>query len=322
MSRQRKKKGDAVSGWINLDKPLDLGSTDAVSRIKRLYNAQKAGHAGTLDPLASGVLPIALGEATKTVPFLMEAEKSYRFTVEWGRSTASFDREGEETGSSDVRPTVDQVEAALPPFRGEIMQVPPNFSAIKVDGQRAYDLAREGVEFELEARAIFVRRLAVTDVPDADHVTLEMDCGKGSYVRAIVRDLAAALGAHGHVSTLRRTRVGAFTEENATPLENLSDIAYADARQEALLPVETALDDIPALALTTEDAFRLKQGRSVVLLPRQVEELRARLRPRSIAGHDGERTVLTTLEGKAHALCELRAGRISPTRIFHLDQES
>jgi tRNA pseudouridine55 synthase len=322
MSRQRKKKGDAVSGWINLDKPLDLGSTDAVSRIKRLYNAQKAGHAGTLDPLASGVLPIALGEATKTVPFLMEAEKSYRFTVEWGRSTASFDREGEETGISDVRPTVDQVEAALPPFRGEILQVPPNFSAIKVDGQRAYDLAREGVAFELEARPIFVRRLAVTASPDADHVTLEMDCGKGSYVRAIVRDLASALSAHGHVSELRRTRVGAFTEENATPLEKLCDLEYADARQEALLPVETALDDIPALALTTEDAFRLKQGRSVVLVPRQVEELRARLRPRTIAGHDGERTVLTTFDGRAHALCELRAGRISPTRIFHLDQES
>ena len=322
MSRQRKKRGDAVSGWINLDKPVNLGSTDAVSRIKRLYNAQKAGHAGTLDPLASGVLPIALGEATKTVPFLMEAEKSYRFTIAWGEATASFDREGEVIATSDVRPMVDQVEAALPTFRGEIMQVPPSFSAIKVDGQRAYDLAREGVAFELEARPIVVHRLAVTAVPDADHVTLEMDCGKGSYVRAIVRDLASALGAHGHVSALRRTRVGAFVEDNATPLEKLLDPEYADVRQEALLPVETALDDIPALALTTEDAFRLKQGRSVVLLPRQVEELRARLKPRSVAGHDAERTVLATAEGKAHALCELRAGRISPTRIFHLDQES
>ena len=322
MARQRKKKGDAVSGWVNLDKPLDLGSTDAVSRIKRLYNAQKAGHAGTLDPLASGVLPIALGEATKTVPFLMEAEKSYRFTIAWGSATASFDREGEIIASSEARPTVDQVEAALPAFRGDILQIPPTFSAIKVDGQRAYDLAREGVAFELEARLIVVRRLQVTDAPDADHVTLEMDCGKGSYVRAIVRDLASALGAHGHVSALRRTRVGAFTEADATPLENLSAIEYSHDRLEVLLPVETALDDIPALALTTEDAFRLKQGRSVVLVPRQVEELRARLVPRTIAGHDGDRTVLTTYEGRAHALCELRAGRISPTRIFHLDQES
>ena len=218
-----------------------------------------------------------------------------------------------------MRPTVDQVEAALPAFRGEIMQVPPTFSAIKVDGQRAYDLAREGVAFELEARPIVVHRLEVTDAPDSDHVTLEMDCGKGSYVRAVVRDLAAALGAHGHVSALRRTRVGAFTESDATPLDQLNEMEHMEDRWKALLPVETALDDIPALALTTEDAFRLKQGRAVVLLPRQVEELRARLVPRQVAGHDADRTVLATFDGRAHALCELRAGRISPTRIFHLD---
>ncbi|WP_158912809.1 tRNA pseudouridine(55) synthase TruB [Caulobacter sp. S45] len=318
----RRKKGDAVSGWICLDKPIDLGSTDAVARIRRLFNAQKAGHAGTLDPLASGILPIALGEATKTVPFLMEAGKSYRFTIQWGAATASFDREGEIIARSDVRPTVDQVEAALPAFVGEIMQVPPNFSAIKVDGQRAYDLAREGVEFELEARPITVHRLAVTEAPDADHVTLEMDCGKGSYVRAIVRDLAIALGAYGHVSALRRTRVGGFNEENATPLEKLFEMEHMNDRLEALLPVETALDDIPALALTTEDAFRLKQGRSVVLVPRQVEELRPRLVSRTVAGHDAGRTVLATFEGRAHALCEMRAGRLNPTRIFHLDLES
>ncbi len=321
MSRQRKKKGDQVSGWVCLDKPVDLGSTDAVSRIKRLYNAQKAGHAGTLDPLASGILPIALGEATKTVPFLMEAEKSYRFTIAWGQTTASFDREGETTATSDIRPALADIEAALPAFRGEIMQAPPNFSAIKVNGERAYDLAREGVEFELEARPIVVHRLEITG-HDLDHVTLEMDCGKGSYVRAVVRDLAAALNACGHVSALRRTRVGDFTEANATPLEKLCEIEDTVDRLGVLLPVETALDDIPALALTTEDAFRLKQGRSVVLVPRQVEELRTRLVPRSVAGHDAGRTVLTTYEGRAHALCELRAGRISPTRIFHLDQES
>jgi tRNA pseudouridine55 synthase len=319
---RRRKKGDAVSGWVCLDKPVDLGSTDAVSRVRRMFNAQKGGHAGTLDPLASGILPIALGEATKTVPFLMEAGKSYRFTIQWGTTTASFDREGEVIARSDVRPTREQVEAALPAFIGEIMQVPPHFSAIKVDGQRAYDLAREGVEFQLEARPITVHRLAVTDVPDADHVTLEMDCGKGSYVRAIVRDLAEALGACGHVSALRRTRVGAFSEENATPLEKLAEIEHMDDRLEVLLPVETALDDIPALALTTEDAFRLKQGRSVVLVPRQVEELRPRLVSRTVAGHDASRTVLATFEGRAHALCEMRAGRLNPTRIFHLDLES
>ena len=323
MSRQRKRKGDAVSGWINLDKPVDLGSTDAVSRVKRLYNAQKAGHAGTLDPLASGVLPIALGEATKTVPFLMEAQKSYRFTVAWGQATASFDREGEVTATSDVRPTVDQVEAALAAFRGEIMQVPPSFSAIKVNGERAYDLAREGVAFELEARPILVHRLAVTDVPDSDHVTLEMDCGKGSYVRADrarpgldARRTRARFGAPAHpCRRLQRKRTRRLWKR-------LLEMEHMHDRLGVLLPVETALDDIPALALTTEDAFRLKQGRSVVLVPRQVEELRTRLVPRSIAGHDGVRTVLTTFEGRAHALCELRAGRISPTRIFHLDEES
>ena len=318
----RRKKGDAVSGWVCLDKPLDLGSTDAVSRVRRLYNAQKAGHAGTLDPLASGILPIALGEATKTVPFLMEAGKSYRFTIEWGAATASYDREGEVIARSDMRPTVDQVEAVLPRFVGEIQQVPPQFSAIKVDGQRAYDLAREGVQFELEARPITVHRLAVVEAADADHVTLEMDCGKGAYVRAIVRDLAEALSAHGHVSALRRTRVGAFCEANATPLEKLFEMEHMDDRLGVLLPVETALDDIPALALTTEDAFRLKQGRSVVLVPRQVEALRPRLVQRPVAGHDGGRTVLATFEGRAHALCEMRAGRLSPTRIFHLDLES
>ena len=301
---------------------LTWAPPDAVSRVRRLYNAQKAGHAGTLDPLASGVLPIALGEATKTVPFLMEAGKSYRFTLEWGAATASFDREGEIVARSDVRPGVDQVEAMLPRFVGEILQVPPQFSAIKVDGQRAYDLAREGVVFELEARPIVVRRLEVVDTPDADHVTLEMDCGKGAYVRAIVRDLAEALGALGHVSALRRTRVGAFCEANATPLEKLCEMEHINDRLEVMLPVETALDDIPALALTTEDAFRLKQGRSVVLVPRQVEELRPRLVPRSVAGHDAGRTVLAIYEGRAHALCEMRAGRLSPTRIFHLDLES
>lgn len=307
----RRKRGQAVSGWLNLDKPYDLGSTTAVSRARRIFDAQKAGHAGTLDPLATGVLPIALGEATKTVPFLMDADKAYRFTVEWGRTTATYDREGATLASSDVRPTPEQVEAVLPRFLGEILQVPPAFSAIKVDGERAYDLARAGETVELQPRPVTIHTARIAAVPDPDHVTVEVECGKGTYVRAIVRDLAEMLGACGHVSDLRRTRVGAFTEANAVTLDILEDLGHKARQSEALLPVETALDDIPALAVTDEDAFRLKQGRSIVLVPRQVEAVKARLRP-------GERTVSAMAGGSVVALCEMRAGRLEPSRVFNL----
>ena len=217
----RRKKGEAISGWICLDKPYDFGSTQAVGKVRWLFKAQKAGHAGTLDPLATGVLPIALGEATKTVPFMMDADKAYRFTLEWGRSTTTLDREGATTATSDVRPTREQVEAALPAFIGEIQQIPPDYSAVKVDGERAYDLARAGTAMALKPRTIKVHALRVSDVPDADHIELEMECGKGAYVRAIVRDLAEALGACAHVSALRRTRVGPFGGDRAITLENL-----------------------------------------------------------------------------------------------------
>ncbi len=305
----RRKKGDAVSGWICLDKPYETTSTHAVSRVRRAFNAQKAGHAGTLDPLATGILPIALGEATKTVPFLVEADKAYRFTIEWGATTATFDREGEVTDRSDVRPTREQVEAALPAFVGEIMQVPPAYSAIKVGGERAYDLARAGEEFELKTRPVTIHSARVSAAPDADHVEIEIECGKGTYVRAIVRDLAVMLGACGHVSDLRRTRVGPFTEERAIALENLEDLSDKAAALEVLLPVETALDDIPALAVTAEDAFRLAQGRAIVLVPRQVETLKARLQ-------GGDRTVSAMEGGRLVALCEMRAGRLNPVRVF------
>ncbi|MDO9473600.1 MAG: tRNA pseudouridine(55) synthase TruB [Caulobacter sp.] len=305
----RRKKGDAVSGWVCLDKPYDFGSTQAVGRVRWLFNAQKAGHAGTLDPLATGVLPIALGEATKTVPFMMDADKAYRFMIEWGRSTTTLDREGETTGTSDVRPTVAQVEAALPAFVGEIQQIPPQYSAIKVDGERAYDLARAGEAFELQPRAVVVHAARVSAAPDADHVEIEVECGKGTYVRSIVRDLAAALGAEAHVSALRRTRVGPFGEDRAILLENLEDMSHKAALPEVLLPVETALDDIPALAVTAEDAFRLAQGRPIVLVPRQVENLKARLTggSRLVSAMDGDRLV---------ALAEMRAGKLNPVRVF------
>jgi tRNA pseudouridine55 synthase len=307
----RRKKGQAISGWINLDKTYDLTSTFAVSRVRRLFDAQKAGHAGTLDPLATGILPIALGEATKTVPFLVDADKSYRFTIAWGRTTATYDREGETIASSDVRPTPDAVAAVLPRFIGEIDQIPPAYSAIKVDGERAYDLARAGETVELASRKVNVFDARLAEAPDADHVTLEVDCGKGTYVRALVRDIAEALGACGHVSALRRTRVGGFTEQDAVTLEFLEDLSYEARQSGALLPVETALDDIPVLAVTDEDAFRLKQGRSIVLVPRQVEAVKAGLKP-------GSRTVSAMAGGMMVALCEIRAGRLEPSRVFNL----
>ena len=305
----RRKKGEAISGWVCLDKPYDFGSTQAVGKVRWLFKAQKAGHAGTLDPLATGVLPIALGEATKTVPFMMDADKAYRFTLEWGRSTTTLDREGATTATSDVRPTREQVEAALPAFIGEIQQVPPQYSAVKVDGERAYDLARAGEDFELKARTVTIHSARVSDAPDADHIELEIECGKGTYVRSIVRDLAEALGACAHVSALRRTRVGPFGEDRAITLENLENLSHKAALPEVLLPVETALDDIPALAVTAEDAFRLAQGRPIVLVPRQVETLKARLTggSRLVSAMDGDRLV---------ALAEMRAGRLNPVRVF------
>ena len=313
----RKRKGEAISGWIVLDKPLDLGSTQAVGRVRRAYSAQKAGHAGTLDPLATGILPIALGEATKTVSFLVDADKTYRFTVEWGTETASFDREGAVTATSDVRPTPEAAAEALKAFVGEIDQIPPAFSAIKVDGERAYDLAREGVELDLAPRKVVIHSAEVTGAPDADHLEIEIRCGKGTYVRALARDLAASLGAHAHVSALRRTRVGPFGEDRAIALELLQDLCDRSAGLEVLLPVETALDDIPALAVTTEDAFKLSQGRPIVLLPRQVETLKALLSSPDGAGY-ASRTVLATKGGQAVSICEMRAGQLRPIRVFNL----
>ena len=307
----RRKRGEIVNGWVCLDKPLEMGSTEAVSKVRRLFDAQKAGHAGTLDPLASGILPIALGEATKTVPFMMEAQKVYRFTINWGISTDSLDREGEIVARSDVRPDVEAVRAALPAFVGEIDQVPPQFSAIKVDGQRAYDLARAGAEIELASRRVTIHEAAVSDSPDADHVELTIRTGKGVYVRSLARDLAVALGAEGHVSALRRERVGPFSTENAVSLDFLTDLVHRDAASEGLLPVATALDDIPELAVTIEDAFSLRQGRPIVLLPRQVETLKSRLR-------DGSRTVSAFQDQTLVALGQLRAGRFEPDRVFNL----
>jgi len=317
----RRKKGLDVHGWVVLDKPEDFTSTDAVSVVRRLFNANKAGHAGTLDPLASGILPIALGEATKTVPWLMEAEKSYSFTIRWGISTDSQDREGKVIAESDVRPTPEAVAEALKGFLGEIEQVPPQFSAVKIDGERAYDLARDGQIVELKARQVVLHETALVETPDADHSVITVRSGKGFYIRALVRDLAQKLGAEGHVSRLRRTAVGGFTESIAVGLDELKELVHKAAAFEALRPVETALADIPAVAVNGEDAFKLRQGRPIVLLPHVIEDLKARFRPRTIAGVDASRAAFAVFGGSAVALGDVRAGKFSPTRVFHLDQE-
>ncbi|MFZ4120271.1 MAG: tRNA pseudouridine(55) synthase TruB [Caulobacterales bacterium] len=313
----RRKKGLDVDGWVTLDKPEDVTSTDAVSIVRRLFNANKGGHAGTLDPLASGILPIALGEATKTVPWLMEADKSYRFDIAWGSSTDTLDREGKVTARSSVRPEARAIAQALESFLGENAQTPPAFSAIKVDGERAYDLARAGEKVELKARPVVLYEGQVVST-EADHCTLDIRCGKGFYVRALVRDLVAALGAEGHVGRLRRTAVGPFTLESAIGLDALKDLSHKGGAYERLSPVETALADIPALAINGEDAFKIRQGRPIVLLPHVVEGLKPLFRPRTIAGQDASRAALALHEGKAVALGDVRAGQFRPTRVFQL----
>ncbi len=314
----RKKKGDLVNGWVCLDKSYEMTSTDAVAKVRRLFNAQKAGHAGTLDPLATGILPIALGEATKTVPYLMEADKVYSFTIAFGKTTDSYDAEGKVTAESDDRPTREAILAAIPAYIGVIEQVPPAFSAIKVDGKRAYDLARQGVEVELKARKVEVFDLTL-DAFDADSATLTLHCGKGTYVRSVARDLCLDLGVCGHVSMLRRLAVGAFATKSAITLEKLADLVHRDAQLEALLGVETALDDIPALPVTQDEASSLKQGRDLALLPRQIGLISEAQKARREAGFvEFPDTVQAVMKGEIQALCELRDGRLFPTRILNL----
>ena len=313
----RRKKGDDVDGWVILDKPEELTSTHAVSLVRRAYNAKKAGHAGTLDPLASGVLPIALGEATKTVPWLVEADKAYDFEIIWGVSTDTDDREGAPRATSPVRPEPAAIAAALAGFVGHLDQTPPQYSAIKVDGERAYDLARAGEAVALEPRRVVLHDARVIET-SRDRCRLSIRCGKGFYVRALARDLAAALGAEGHVGRLRRTAVGPFRADTAIGLDALMDLSHKGRASERLEPVETALADIPALAITGEDAFKLRQGRPIVLLPHVVEGLKPLFRPRIVAGQDASRAALATHAGRAVALGDVRAGKFKPTRVFHL----
>ena len=313
MARKKNRKGEPVHGWLALDKPIDMTSTQAVGLCKRLLNAQKAGHGGTLDPLASGILPIAFGEATKTSQWAMDAEKEYVFTIEWGASTDTQDREGEVTARSDARPSREAVEAALSAFVGEIEQVPPKYSAIKVNGERAYDLAREGEDFELQGRPVTVYSAEVTQMPDSDHTTIHVTSGKGFYVRALARDLAFDLGCEGHISALRRTRVGAFTLEEAVTPDALEAMDGPPARESALLPLEAALEDVPPVELAPGDAAAIRQGRAVKLLPHAMENWRADVRS------DREDRLALAMDGEnAIAMGEVRAGQFRPTRVFQM----
>ena len=304
----RRRKGLPIHGWLVLDKPQGMTSTQAVSRVRHLYSAQKAGHAGTLDPLATGVLPIAFGEATKTVPFAVEGNKQYRFTVRFGAATDTDDADGTIVATSDRRPTLPEIEAALPSFVGEISQVPPRYSALKVGGARAYDLARDEEDFELAARPALIECLTLIDMPDPDHCVIEARCGKGTYVRALARDLGIALGSLAHVTELRRTRVGPFAEEAAISLAKLQELGHSAAGRDALLtvlqPVETALDDIPALAIGGQDAARLKRGQPVLLRGRDAPILKG--------------PVYATSRGTLVAVGEVSQGELRPTRVFNL----
>ena len=266
MSRQRKKKGRPVSGWIILDKPAGIGSTECVSKIKWLFQAAKCGHAGTLDPLASGMLPIALGEATKTVPYVMDGAKTYRFTVTWGAESNTDDLEGEFTQTSDQRPDREAILDALENYRGEIEQIPPAFSAIKINGERAYDLARGGEDVVIEPRSVIIHRLELIETDGNNSATFECECGKGTYVRSLARDLGRDLGCFGHVSYLRRTSVSPFNEDDLIPLAELIALeGDLDALDAEVLATGIALEDLPEVQLTAEQANRIRAGNPVLL---------------------------------------------------------
>jgi len=300
----RGKKGRPVNGWLVVDKPAGVGSTTVVNKVKWAFGAQKAGHAGTLDPAATGVLAVALGEATKTVPYVTDAVKCYRFRVTLGAATTTDDAEGTVIETRDMRPTDAEIAAALGAFRGEIQQVPPQFSAVKVDGERAYDLAREGEVMDLAARPLWVERLEMLGRPDADHVDLEMVCGKGGYVRSIARDLGRALGCLGHVAWLRREWSGPFNAGDGVSLEEIDRLAKSPEIDGLLLPLELGLADLPELPCTPEGAVRLKNGNPGMVFS-------------STAQYGDE--AWASYQGRPVAVGIYKAGELHPSRVFNLD---
>ena len=297
-----------IHGWIALDKPEGLGSTQALAKVKRLFSAAKAGHGGTLDPLASGLLPIALGEATKTVSWAMDGQKTYQVLVRWGEARTTDDREGEICGNSSYRPTAYDIESILYKFEGEILQTPPKFSAIKVRGERAYDLARAGEEVELAARTVKIEKITLLGRPDADHTEFSVICGKGTYIRSLARDMALALGTVGHVARLRRVAVGPFGENDMISLEKLMELGHKapgdNAMEGVLRPIETVLDGIPALAVKDAEAQRLRQGQPVLL--------------RGASAPIAQDAVLVMWGQRPLGICSIEKGSLKPKRLFNL----
>lgn len=306
----RRKKGDPVHGWINLDKPYDMGSTQALGKIRWLLNAQKAGHAGTLDPLATGMLPIALGEATKLIPYIQDADKTYSFTVKWGEQRSTDDLEGEVILASDKRPTQKQIEEILPQFIGKIEQTPPKFSAIKINGQRAYDLARDGEEIELKSRIVHILNLKI-DTHNRDETHFICECGKGTYIRSIARDMGQLLGCYGYIKTLRREAVGHFTAENAISLDFLNEIEH---KSQTLLPLEAPLDDIPALALKEQEVANIRNGQTLTLTSKPDFD-----RIKKLGLEKSENVVvLAFYKNQLVALTEIKGPSVKPIRVFNI----
>tara|TARA_B100000315_G_scaffold260776_2_gene325106 strand:- start:1825 stop:2751 length:927 start_codon:yes stop_codon:yes gene_type:complete len=305
----RKRRGDPVHGWLVIDKAPDITSAKVVNKARKILNAAKVGHSGTLDPMATGILPLAFGEATKTVSYMMDGSKEYRFTVCWGEARDTDDAEGEIIETSDHRPGSEEIEAALPEFIGEIDQIPPAFSAIKVDGERAYKLARQEKPVDLAPRKIFIERFELIECPDEAHAIFEVTSGKGAYIRGLARDLARKLGTVGHISSLRRTRVGPFKESDAISLDKLEELGHKGAAVDILRPVETALDDIPALALTADEARRLRCGQPVSALTV------AKRTP--LTDIDQGATICAMADGKVVALAKFEGGEIRPFRVLN-----
>ena len=298
----RKRKGRDISGWLVVDKPAGMTSTAVVNKVRWALGAAKAGHAGTLDPEATGVLAVAIGEATKTVPYITDALKAYEFSVRLGQATNTDDAEGEVIAESDARPSDDEIKEALNAFIGDIMQVPPKFSAVKIDGQRAYKLARDGEDVEIAARPLFVESLVMLDRPDEDHVLLEMVCGKGGYVRSIARDLGAALGCHGHVEWLRRVWSGPFEATDGISIEEVDRLAKQTELDEHLLALEVGLDDLPEVTTTVEGATKLRNGNPGIAFPKDDVEY-------------GDEC-WASLEGHAVAIGRFKGGELHPSKVF------
>lgn len=305
----RKRKGDPIDGWLVIDKPQGMSSSQVVGKARWLLQAQKAGHGGTLDPMATGLLPVAFGEATKTVQWAMDGRKVYVATIRWGEATDTCDAEGDVTERSDVRPTRADIEAAFPAFLGDIEQAPPAFSAIKIDGQRAYDLARKGEAPEMQARTVHIEALRLLDGGDTDHAVIEVECGKGTYIRSLARDLAQHLGTLGHLVVLRRTTVGPFSENHKISLDKLDALGHIPARREALLPIETVLDDIPALALTAEEVQSLRHGQPISALNVANRSPLHEVRDADVS--------CAFLDGKPVALVRMEGGMIRSVRVLN-----